>query len=345
MSHGDHHHVHHSGGGGGHVHRHGPDGAWHHHGPGDRHSHVHHHGEDPGAHAIGFLAPRRLWTPRVHRIGRRGFLTELGRKTFAFAIVGVGAAACSSDDGDPTAGLPTPPPDPTATTAPDQPDAAPDDEAVDPEPDEPGEAAQVEDPDIAALRWSQVSLGFVSAYVLVRGNEAAVVDTGNPGSSEDIGAALQTLGVGWDEVRHVILTHSHGDHVGGLDGVLAEAPTAMTYAGAGDLDAIRAPNPLTAVGDGDEILGLEVIETPGHTPGSISVLDTGIGLLVAGDALNTDADGTTVTGPNPRFTPDMATAGDSVAKLAQFEFESLAVGHGNPVLAGADDQVVELALS
>lgn len=329
MSH-THHHGH------GHVHRHGPHGEWHSHS--DGHSH-HDHGPDD--HAIGRLAPMRLWMPKVHRIGRRGFLTELGRKTFALAIVGVGAAACSGDDDD-LGSVPDPSAAPDPTTLP------PDPTATAPPGDEPTPADDAEptadDDRAAALRWSQVSLGFVSAYVLVRGTEAAVVDTGNPGSSEDIGAALQTLGVGWGEVRHVILTHSHGDHVGGLDGVLAEAPSAMTYAGAGDIDAIRAPNPLVAVGDGDEVLGLEVIETPGHTPGSISVLDTGIGLLVAGDALNTDGAGTTVSGPNPSFTPDMATANESVGKLAQFEFESVAVGHGNPVLTGADDQVVELAL-
>ena len=333
-------HTHHQGHG--HVHRHGPDGRWHSHADGDAH---HHHG--PEAHAVGRLAPLGLWTPKVHRIGRRGFLTQLGRKTFALAVVGVGAAACSGDDDDAAAVAdPTAAPDPTAPPAGPTATTPPDDEpAPAEEPEEEAEeesATETDQPD--ALRWSQVSLGFVSAYVLVRGSEAAVVDTGNPGSSDDIGAALQTLGVGWGEVRHVILTHSHGDHVGGLDGVLAEAPSAMTYAGAGDIDAIRAPNPLTAVGDGDEVLGLEVIETPGHTPGSISVLDTGIGLLVAGDALNTDDAGTTVTGPNPSFTPDMATANESVGKLAQFEFESLAVGHGNPVLAGADDQVVDLAL-
>lgn len=334
MSH-THHHGHHHG----HVHRHGPDGDWHSHDHGDR---PHHHG--PGEHAVGRLSTTRLWTPKVHRIGRRGFLTELGRKSFALAIVGVGAAACSGDDDtgtapdltsapDPTA---TAAPDPTATTAPEEAESAPTEDAE--------EEPTTEEAAIEALRWSQVSLGFVSAYVLVRGSEAAVVDTGTAGSAEDIGNALQTLGVGWDEVRHVILTHSHGDHVGGLSEVLGEAPTAMTYAGEGDIASISSPNPLSAVGDGDEVLGLQIIETPGHTPGSISVLDTGIGLLVAGDALNTDDAGTTVTGPNPSFTPDMATANESVAKLAQFEFETLAVGHGNPVLTDADDQVVDLAL-
>ena len=300
----------------------------HHHGPDHRHR-----DHDPSGHAIGRLSTAWLWSPSVHRIGRRGLLAELGRRTFALAIVGAGAAAWSGDDDAATT------PDPTATAAPEPPTAAPE-ATAEPTPT-PGEAGAAGS---GALRWSQVSLGFVSAYVLVRGNEAAVVDTGTAGSAADIGAALQTMGVGWNEVGHVILTHSHGDHVGGLNKVLAEAPSAVTYAGAGDIDAIFAPNPLMAVGDGDEILGLEVIETPGHTPGSISVLDTGIGLLVAGDALNTDAAGTVVTGPNPDFTSDLTTADESVAKLAGFEFESVAVGHGNPVLTGADDQVVDLAL-
>ncbi len=282
--------------------------------------------------------PSGLRSTTVHRIGRRGFLADLGRKTFALAVVGVGAVACSSDDEPASANAAAA--NPTATAAPD-PDPTPT-EPVDSS-EEPGDPADA-DAVAEALRWSQVSLGFVSAYVLVRGSEAAVVDTGNPGSAVDIGEALTTMGVGWDEVRHVILTHSHGDHIGGLDGVLAEAATATTYAGEADIAAIRAPGPIQAVGDGDDILGLEVIHTPGHTPGSISVLDTGIGLLVAGDALNTDEAGSVVSGPNERFTPDMATATESLAKLAQFEFETLVVGHGNPVLTGADDQLVDLAI-
>lgn len=311
------------------------------------HGHALHGGGGHGHGHVGHHDGDRLWLPalasrRVHRIGRRGFLADLGRKTFAVAVLGAGVAACSSDS-DVAAPTPTADPDPTATPAT---DASGDGDLAAP-PDDVDPEVEADDPDVdapAELRWSQVSLGFVSAYVLVRGSEAAVVDTGNPGSGADIASALGTLGVGWSAVRHVILTHAHGDHVGGLSDVLTEAPEANVYAGELDIGAILTPAPVQAVGDGDEVLGLEIIETPGHTPGHISVLDTGIGLLVAGDALNTDDAGSVVSGPNPSFTADMGTANESVAKLASREFETLAVGHGNPVESGADDLVVDLTL-
>ena len=75
---------------------------------------------------------------------------------------------------------------------------------------------------------------FVSAYVLARGGEAAVVDTGTAGSEGDIAAALERIGLGWDAVGHVIVTHLHGDHAGGLAAVLGAAPDATGYAGQED---------------------------------------------------------------------------------------------------------------
>ena len=59
-----------------------------------------------------------------------------------------------------------------------------------------------------------MNLGFVSAYILVRGGEAVIVDTGVAGSDDDIETALGGIGLGWADVGHVILTHKHGDHAG-----------------------------------------------------------------------------------------------------------------------------------
>ena len=267
----------------------------------------------------------RLSAP-VHRIGRRRFLTELGRNTFAVAILGGFAAACSNSSSDGVTVIPSESGDVPTTTG--------STEATSSEP-----AAA----DPAGLLWSQVSLGSVSAYVLVRGNQAAVVDTGNPGSADQIGETLATLGVTYDDVRHVVLTHRHPDHVGSLGDVIGRASSSVAYAGAADIGEISSPIDIRAVGDGDDVFGLEVIETPGHTPGSISLLDIGIGLLIAGDALNGNADGTAISGPNERFTSDMPTAEASAVKLAGFDFEAAAFGHGNPVVSGAGGLVAELA--
>jgi len=72
--------------------------------------------------------------------------------------------------------------------------------------------------------YRRINLGFVNAYILYRGGEAAVVDTGISGSEEAIQAALGEIGLGWDAVGHVIVTHKHPDHQGSLAAVLALAP-------------------------------------------------------------------------------------------------------------------------
>src|SRR5215213_1499051 len=44
----------------------------------------------------------------------------------------------------------------------------------------------------------RVNLGIVNAYVLIRGKEAAVVDTGTPNNASKIADVVRTAGLGWD---------------------------------------------------------------------------------------------------------------------------------------------------
>jgi glyoxylase-like metal-dependent hydrolase (beta-lactamase superfamily II) len=194
---------------------------------------------------------------------------------------------------------------------------------------------------VAGHQWARASLGFVSAYILYRGGEAAVVDTGIPGSEGTIESALVGAGLSWDAVGHVVITHKHNDHQGSLEAVLAAAPEAGWYTGAGDLAQVVASRPGTAVGDGDSVFGLDIIETPGHTPGHLSVLDPVSGILVTGDAAS--GAGGTLAGPNPQFSEDMGQANDSIRKLAGFEYETILVGHGEPIISGGSEAMAALA--
>ena len=117
------------------------------------------------------------------------------------------------------------------------------------------------------LVWSRVDLGFVATYVLVRGGEAAVVDTGVDGSADAIGAVLEKAGPGWAGVRHVVLTHKHPDHAGSIGDVLGRATKATGYLGAGDISAVTAPRKLEALADGDEVFGMQIVGTPGTRAG------------------------------------------------------------------------------
>ena len=137
----------------------------------------------------------------------------------------------------------------------------------------------------------------------------------------------------------MILTHHHGDHAGSAADVM-ERSAAAGYAGAEDIPAITVPRPLTAVGDGDEVFGLRIVTTPGHTAGSICVLDPVGGILVAGDALGTDGGRPSL--PGAQFTADMSQAKQSIVKLGGLTFETLLVGHGAPIEEGAAQAVAEL---
>lgn len=259
---------------------------------------------------------------RLTRLSRRTLLTDFGAA--GVGLIVLGACGGSSD----SAGAP-PSSASTAVTPTGPPSTAPSDPAA------------VGDPASGApLQFQHVSLGFVSAYVLVRGDEAAIVDTGTAGSRDAIFEGLGAMSVDPAAVRHIVLTHNHGDHIGGLADLESELAGATVYAGAADIGSIRSSLTLTELNDGDEVFGMGVIGTPGHTPGSISLFDTGSGILVAGDAINGDGDGG-LTGANPDFSSDLDAATASVAKLAALAPTTAAFGHGGPPVT--DDVAAKLA--
>jgi glyoxylase-like metal-dependent hydrolase (beta-lactamase superfamily II) len=187
--------------------------------------------------------------------------------------------------------------------------------------------------------WRQVNMLSVSAYILVRGGEAAIVDLGLPGSEPAIEEGLKAAGAGWGSVKHIVLTHLHQDHVGGL-AEIAPHVKASIYAGTGDLASIISDKPLKPLAEGDEVFGMRIIETPGHTLGHISVFEPATGILVAGDALRTSAG---LAGSDPENTADSAKADASVRKLAAMDIRAILPGHGAPLTTGAAKALRELA--
>ncbi|MBL8045598.1 MAG: MBL fold metallo-hydrolase [Anaerolineales bacterium] len=190
------------------------------------------------------------------------------------------------------------------------------------------------------LTYLPLAVGVSNAYVLVRGEEVALVDTGVAGNAEKFSAALETMSLTWANVQHIILTHHHRDHVGSLGEILALAEKATVYAGTEDIALIQSARTITAVADQSEVFGLQMIGTPGHTPGHMCVYDPLGSALITGDALN-NLNGQ-LSGPNPSFSRNMEQAIESARKLAGLSYERAYFGHGTPIESGASQAVAKL---
>jgi glyoxylase-like metal-dependent hydrolase (beta-lactamase superfamily II) len=109
--------------------------------------------------------------------------------------------------------------------------------------------------------------------------------------------------------------------------------------------------PTRTVEPGDRIGSLEVVASPGHTPGHVAFLDTRNGTLVAGDAYSTLGGVETPARANPRFplvymaTWHRPTALASARALRALDPTRLAPGHGRVVEApaGAMDAAIRRA--
>lgn len=146
-------------------------------------------------------------------------------------------------------------------TAPDRPDSLPPDPAAD--------AVDVEP--IPAFNDNYL-------WLLVRGDRAAVVDPG------DAGPVLQRLQQRRLKLAAILVTHHHGDHVGGV-AELAGATGAKVFGPRAE----PIPTRDVALGDGDRFdvldIGFRVLDVPGHTRGHIAYYVAARRWLFCGDTL------------------------------------------------------------
>lgn len=195
-------------------------------------------------------------------------------------------------------------------------------------------------------------LGAVNCYLVRETDGFTLVDTTVKGCGEAIVRAARQLE---QPIVRLLLTHAHVDHVGALDELRALLPAAEVLITAregrflaGDMtldptepqDKLRGgwptvkTRPTQTLVDGDRVGSLEVIASPGHTPGHASFLDLRDRSLIAGDAFQT-LGGVAVSGTwVPLFPlPAMATwhkptCLESARKLRPYAPIRMAVGHG-----------------
>jgi glyoxylase-like metal-dependent hydrolase (beta-lactamase superfamily II) len=179
-----------------------------------------------------------------------------------------------------------------------------------------------------------------------------LVDVGLAGQFDQVEANLAAAGFDWSDVRGVVLTHQDGDHAGGLADVL-DRTDATVYAHAGcapyvdgrkhplkspEGERYRPADVDVALVDGVAFRTtagpMDVVFTPGHTPGHISLHLPDAGVLLAADATVADEGG--LAGPSEQYTLDTDEALDSLAKLSTLDFDRTLCHHGGLVEEGTD---------
>lgn len=211
----------------------------------------------------------------------------------------------------------------------------------------------------------QIKLGMVNAF-LIEDNGLTLVDTGYKNSVDKIFDAIKKAGKNPNDIKQVILTHSHPDHAGSAAEiknrlnipVLAHAEDAkiIEQGIGGRMPFVLTPgfvnwmvfnlmiknsdpsieklNIDQKLQDNDIIPvlgGLQVIHTPGHCAGHIALLVKSEGVLIAGDLC------ANVMGLELSVVHEDKQLGiQSIFKAAEFDFSTAVFGHGNAIKENAN---------
>jgi glyoxylase-like metal-dependent hydrolase (beta-lactamase superfamily II) len=201
-----------------------------------------------------------------------------------------------------------------------------------------------------------------NAYLVEDMGTLILIDTGTPGNEKKITEEIQRIGYQLTDVSAIVLTHWHVDHVGSLKKMkeITNAKVAVHEADA-DFVAGKKPQPKSdnliirlylavvkakpvdvdlVLKDGDKVGRLIVIHTPGHSEGSITLLDSERKVLFVGDTLVTKNNSIKL----PPLILDKAQERASIEKLSTFDFDNMLSGHGNPIINNASSKLKNFSI-
>ncbi|MFW6022868.1 MAG: MBL fold metallo-hydrolase [Halanaerobiaceae bacterium] len=148
----------------------------------------------------------------------------------------------------------------------------------------------------------EVGTNMTNCYIVSKNRQAVIIDPG-----DDAEKILLSISKNELNVTDIILTHGHFDHIGAVDFLRnrLDIPVSIHR---GDSEFLTNSQKNLSFFLGDEIVtgeadkyleedskvqGFIVIETPGHTPGGISLYDKNNSILISGDTIFSNGYGRT----------------------------------------------------
>jgi glyoxylase-like metal-dependent hydrolase (beta-lactamase superfamily II) len=200
-----------------------------------------------------------------------------------------------------------------------------------------------------------------TAFAIVE-DEITLIDAGLRGSSRLLRRYLARLGRSMDDITRIVCTHNHPDHIGGVR-ELVTSPAVEVLMHPADREPLkvrfsdvflhpgrlatlltRGPEDARPVADGQVLPplgGLEVIHTPGHTPGSVCLYASRHRVLFVGDTLQVIRGRLAL--PSHFFSEDLSLARKSIERLGEQDVEIICFAHYPPWRVEAREALRTLA--
>ena len=182
-----------------------------------------------------------------------------------------------------------------------------------------------------------------------------LIDSGLPFSGRRIIASLDEVGLQPEGLKQILLTHHHIDHSGGAvqvrDQTRAQIPCHIEDAGflaqgkrrKRKKNLHHGPIPDGFLSEGDllpTLGGLEVLHTPGHTPGSLCFYLPLYKAVFVGDLFLHTSD--RLSRPSRGATFHQEQYEESLTRIAELDVDACFPAHGPPILSGASEAIKRL---
>jgi len=199
---------------------------------------------------------------------------------------------------------------------------------------------------VYSIDHSEAKNHSMESWILDCSEGAILIDGGmTPQHVDNIAAELKSIGKKWSDVKAILITHKHGDHIRNLP-QLVELTGAPVQAHENEAPLIKEAVDVEVKGLEDRTVlpwcgGIELIHVPGHSEGNSSYYLKKHRAMIAGDTIFGDEDGNLMPPPE-RYCLDVEQATREMRRLLDYDFDAFIYTHGKDIIGGAKEKVKAL---